>query len=134
MNLIQKILVNSKYNLSIFNNNEIKKIEKQIFLKKINNIDKPFLKCIIRNKEIVLKPEEVVRQLYALRLIETYGYPKERIRFEFSVNFGIQVKQADIVVLDKNRVDTPFIIIELKKPKLSSRKHWFNFVFVFFWR
>jgi type I restriction enzyme M protein len=122
MNLIQKILVNSKYNLSIFNNNEIKKIEKQIFLKKINNIDKPFLKCIIRNKEIVLKPEEVVRQLYALRLIETYGYPKERIRFEFSVNFGIQVKQADIVVLDKNRVDTPFIIIELKKPKLSSGK------------
>jgi len=77
---------------------------------------------LIRNKDILLKPEEVVRQLYTLRLIQGYKYPKERIRFEFPVNFGVEIKKADIVILDKNRVDTPFIIVELKKPKLKNGK------------
>lgn len=31
-------------------------------------------KCLVRKKEIVLKPEEVVRQLFIDRLIYEYGY------------------------------------------------------------
>ena len=80
------------------------------------------MNCIVRNKAIQLKPEEVVRQLYATRLINEYGYPKSRLAFEHSVNFGRQKKSADIVIFDKDRSDTAFIIVEVKKPKLIDGK------------
>ena len=83
----------------------------------------PFVKCIIRDKDIQLKPEEIVRQLYAARLLNQYGYPKKRLAFEYQVTFGREKKSADIVVFDKDRPDTPYIIIELKKPKLQDGKH-----------
>lgn len=35
----------------------------------------PFVKCILRDKDIQLKPEEIVRQLFTHRLIKEYGYP-----------------------------------------------------------
>jgi type I restriction enzyme M protein len=38
------------------------------------------------------------------------------------VNAGTEVKRADIVVFDKERVTVPFIIVELKKPKLKDGK------------
>ena len=78
--------------------------------------------CIIRGKDTQLKPEEVVRQLYAARLIKQYGYPKKRLAFEYQVNFGREKKSADIVVFDKDRPDTPYIIVELKKPKWKDGK------------
>lgn len=48
-----------------------------------------------------------------------YGYPKERIAIEKPVHFGSSVheKAADIVIWEKNTPDTPYIIVELKKPK-----------------
>ena len=48
----------------------------------------PFVTCIVRDKEIKLTPEEVVRQLYAERLMTEYGYPKERLVFEYPVYLG----------------------------------------------
>ena len=39
------------------------------------------------------------------------------------VNFGREKKRADIVIFDKDRKpDTPFIIVEVKKPKLLEGK------------
>ena len=76
--------------------------------------------CAIKN--IQLKPEEIVRQLYATRLIEHYGYAKKRLCFEYKVTFGREKKSADIVIFDKDRPDTPYIIVEVKKPKLKDGK------------
>ena len=56
------------------------------------------------------------------RLLNRYHYPRERLRFEHLVNFGREKKRADIVILDKDRVDTPYIIVEVKKPKLQDGK------------
>ena len=56
------------------------------------------VKCIVRDKDIRLTPEEVVRQLYAHRLIVKYGYPVSRLACEFPVFFGRETKRADIVV------------------------------------
>ncbi len=61
--------------------------------------------------------------MYAARLINKYGYPKKRLAFEYPVNFGREKKSADIVIFDKDRTDTPYIIIELKKPKLQDGKN-----------
>ncbi len=79
--------------------------------------------CIVRDKEIQLKPEEIVRQLYAVRLIKEYGYPKKRLAFEYPVNFGKEKKKADIVIFDKDRLDAAYVIVELKKPKLKDGKN-----------
>ena len=69
-----------------------------------------------------LKPEEVVRQLYAAKVINQYGYPENRLRCEYSVNFGVSTKKADIVILGEDDY-TPDIIVELKKPKLMEGKN-----------
>ncbi|TXK93389.1 hypothetical protein BMR11_17025 [Methylococcaceae bacterium CS5] len=44
-----------------------------------------YITCIVRKKDIQLKPEEIVRQLYAARLINQYGYTKKRIKFELTM-------------------------------------------------
>ena len=116
---LSQILKDTNYHLSIFNESDIKSIEEVI----IEKNGKPYIKCIIRGKEVQLKPEEIVRQLYTKKLIEHYGYPKKRITFEYPVSFGREKKKADIVVFDKDRPDTPYIIVELKKPKLKDGKN-----------
>ena len=82
-----------------------------------------FVTCIVRDKDIQLKPEEIVRQLYATRLIKQYGYTKKRLAFEHPISFGREKKNADIVIFDKDRFDTAYIIVELKKPKLKDGKN-----------
>ena len=44
------------------------------------------------------------------------------MRFEHLVNFGRERKRADIVILDKDRPDTPYIIVEVKRPKFQGGK------------
>lgn len=41
---------------------------------------------------------------------------------EYPVNFGREVKRADIVITDKDDPTIPYIIVELKKPKLKEGK------------
>ena len=48
-------------------------------------------KCLVRNKDIVLKPEEVIRQLFIDKLIYEYGYPVSRMQVEYPVYFGREV-------------------------------------------
>jgi len=112
------ILKDSQYDLSIFTAEEIAALEKKI----IEKNGKPYVECIIRNKEVQLKPEEIVRQLYASKLIKDYKYPKDRIKFEHPVRFGRQTKSADIVVFDKERPTIEYILVEVKKPKLKEGK------------
>ncbi|MGM0429794.1 MAG: N-6 DNA methylase [Pseudomonadota bacterium] len=122
-NILQKILRDSDYALNLFSSNEIEDFCKKILVKKTRGRDVPYVQCVVRDKDIQLGPEEIVRQLYATRLINLYGYPKKRLAFEYSVSFGREKKSADIVIFDKDRPDTSYIIIELKKPKLREGKN-----------
>lgn len=121
--ILQSILKDSNYNLSLFSDEEIEALRKKAFTKEARGKETPFINCIVRDKDIQLKPEEVVRQLYAARLIEQYGYPKKRLAFEYAVTFGREKKSADIVIFDKDRTDTAYIVVELKKPKLKDGKN-----------
>lgn len=123
IDIIQKILKDSNYHLSLFSTEEIEALRKEMFFKETRGKEVPFIKCIVRDKDIQIKPEEVVRQLYAARLINQYGYPKKRLAFEYSVTFGREKKKADIVIFDKDRPDTAYIIVEIKKPKLKDGKN-----------
>jgi type I restriction enzyme M protein len=123
LDIIQTVLKDSNYHLALFSAGEIEALRKVVFTKNTRGKETPYIKCIVRDKDIQLKPEEIVRQLYAARLINDYGYPKKRLAFEYSVNFGREKKSADIVIFDKDRSDTSFIIVELKKPKLKDGKN-----------
>ena len=120
--IIQTILRDSNYHLDLFTNTEIQALQAEILTQTIKGKETPFIRCPIRRKAIQLKPEELIRQLYAARLLNQYRYPKERVRFEHLVTFGREKKRADIVILDKDRPDTPYIIVEVKKPKLQDGK------------
>lgn len=102
----------TKHGLVVFDDDLINQI--QIFMKK----GKPYIKCLATDIDRPAKPEEIVRQLFILKLITEYHYPKERITAEKEVYFGSTVfdKRADIVVFHKNSKE-PYIIVEVKKPK-----------------
>jgi len=117
---LSEILKDSNYHLSLFKDSAIKSLERNIEIKK----GRAFISCIIRNKPIQLKPEEIVRQLYTNLLIEYYGYPKKRIAFEYPVNFGREKKSADIVIFDKyNSGDYTFLKNGDGKNKLDKNGH-----------
>ena len=80
------------------------------------------VKCLVRKTDIILKPEEVIRQLFIDKLIYEYGYPVSRMQVEYPVYFGREVKRADIVIMDEDRPLVPYIVIEVKKPKLKDGK------------
>ncbi len=121
--MIQKILRDSDYHLNLFAQTEIQAVCQRSFKETVKGDQEAyFIRCTIRNKVVPLKPEELIRQLYAVRLIEKYGYPSTRLAFEYSVSFGREKKRADIVIVDKDRPDTPYIIVEVKKPKLLDGK------------
>ena len=115
----EEILQESNYSLKVFGDNEIHILEEKIFQ---DGKGKYFVECPVRNKKIQLKPEEVIRQLYLIRLNQEYQYPFKRMECEYSVSFGREKKRADIVVLDKDRPTVPYIIMEVKKIKLQDGK------------
>lgn len=84
---------------------------------------KRYLTCLVRKKEILAKPEEIVRQLWLQRLTLHYGYPVTRLAVEHPITFGRDTsKRADIVVFDADRPTVPYIIVEVKQGKLKDGK------------
>jgi type I restriction enzyme M protein len=121
--LLQEILKDSDYQQSQFNLFQIAEFEKRIIVKTDKSgKDIPYIQCLVRKKEIRLTPEEAVRQLYLEILLNDYGYPADRVELEYNVTFGREKKRADIVIFDKDQTTTPYIIVELKKPKLKDGK------------
>ena len=116
------IIKGSDYELSLFTDKQITELESKIVERTTKKGADYYVKCLIRKKEIKVTPEEIVRQLYLLVLTEDYGYPVSRMELEYEVTFGREKKRADIVIFDKQQTTSPFIIVELKKPKLKDGK------------
>lgn len=119
---LNDIFKNTSYDDTLFSEEAIVAVESAIFMKPVKGVETPYIKCLVREKEIKLTPEEAVRQLYIYKLIHEYGYPTDRIQLETPIHFGREVKRADITITDKNRPTIPYIIVELKKPKLTDGK------------
>ncbi len=84
-----------KHGIFLFTAEELRVVENLIIEKE----GRFLIKCQIRDKYKVAKPEEVVRQLWIYRLITEYGYLKERLDVERIIYFGFRVEPgaADIV-------------------------------------
>ena len=87
------------------------------------------VECVIRGKNddgdyFKLTPEEIVRQYYAYKLIEVYGYSKDQIKFELPAVFAgkevIKDKRVDIAVFNKDDSSKIDFIIEVKRPKIKD--------------
>jgi len=105
-----------KHGLSLFEDKEIKAVENMI----IERDGKFQIKCQVKEKYRIAKPEEIVRQLWIYRLLNEYNYPKERIDVERMVYFGSRDSGlADVVVLQED-LQHPYIIFEVKRPQRTA--------------
>ncbi len=118
VNIAKLIKSNGKYDLKVFSPESIDRIEKRITEKN----GKYYIKCLIRDKEVMAKPEEIVQQLMIDKLMNEYGYPKDLIRVLYPVNFGRERKQADIIILNKKDKTSVYCVIEVKKHKAKDGK------------
>ncbi|HOD12370.1 MAG TPA: type I restriction enzyme HsdR N-terminal domain-containing protein [Candidatus Omnitrophota bacterium] len=71
--------------------------------------------------ERVATPEEVVRQLFLVKLVLHYNYDPISVITEYPIQIGITKKRADIVVLSDKR--TPLIIAEIKIKADKDTEH-----------
>lgn len=92
-------------------------------------IDKNKIYAPLKNKWLVLKPEEEVRQKYICRLIDTYGYELNQMAQEVQVNNSLRGQgqaRADIVIWksaeDKSNDKSAFIVVECKAENVSIHK------------
>lgn len=119
---LANLLKDSAYRLDQFKPEHIDALEAGITLKDTSKAAAPYVTCLVRGKPIKLTPEEAVRQLYLRVLHVDLGYPVNRITVEYEVTFGREKKRADICIFDKDKTTTPYILVELKKPKLKDGK------------
>lgn len=117
-NTLNKIFKNPEQDLLMFDDltklDIYEKDNGKFYIKSISRNDEE--KLVFDEKKGTRRPEEIVRQLYLLKLTKQYKYPKNIIEVEKSVNFGREVKRADIVVYTDEKCITPKIIIEVKAP------------------
>jgi hypothetical protein len=78
----------------------------------------------IRKKHLVLTPEELLRQLVLLYLMEERMYPSSRIRSEQRVVINDMPKRCDILVYDREL--KPWLLIECKSPKVRLTQETFD--------
>ncbi|MAJ51179.1 MAG: restriction endonuclease subunit R [Flammeovirgaceae bacterium] len=79
-----------------------------------------YIKDEIRKKELVLTPEEWVRQHFLHLLIKNLNYPKALINIEKGHQYLQQQKRTDIHIYD--RTGSIYLLVECKAPnvKLSA--------------
>ena len=71
----------------------------------------------IRKKELMLSPEEWVRQHFVQYLIQQKGYSKNYISLEKGLQLHDLKKRTDILVFDENTM--PLMLVECKAPHIK---------------
>ncbi|MEA3494497.1 MAG: type I restriction enzyme HsdR N-terminal domain-containing protein [Bacteroidota bacterium] len=74
----------------------------------------------IRKMDVVLTPEEWVRQHFVNYLINFKKYPKSMISLESGMKYNKLLKRTDIIVYSRKSI--PLILIECKAPSISINK------------
>ncbi len=86
--------------------------------------DKIFIFDIIRKKNILLTPEEWVRQHFIHYMIDHLGYPKGLINVENKLSYHTKTKRTDIQVYNRN--GNLFMIVECKAPYIAINQAVFD--------
>lgn len=86
--------------------------------------DVVFVWCILRKKELVLTPEEWVRQHTIHYLIQEKKISEGLISSEHALTYNGLSKRADIVVF--NRSQQPVLLVECKAPEIPITEKTFQ--------
>lgn len=107
----------------LFSQAENEALDERSFEKEVRGKQVTYVTCLVRGKDVQLKPEERNRQLWLSRLIDKLGYAQSRIAVEYPITFGRDTsKRADIVVFDEHRPTVPYVIVEVKQKKYKDGK------------
>jgi type I restriction enzyme M protein len=107
----------------LFSEEEARALDARVVMRESRGKQVPYVTCLVRDKEVQLKPEERTRQLWLARLIDKLDYARSRIAVEYPITFGRDSsKRADIVVFDADRPTVPYIIVEVKQAKYKDGK------------
>ncbi|MDR7131716.1 type I site-specific restriction endonuclease [Algoriphagus sp. 4150] len=71
----------------------------------------------LRKKQLVLTPEEWVRQHWINFLISQLKFPKGLVALEKGLIYNKLIKRTDLVVWDKG--GSPYLLVECKAPKVK---------------
>jgi len=105
--------------LALLSDDEVARLEARVSEKN----GRLFVRCLKRERDMRVTPEEVVRQLWLDRLTTSYGYPLSRIRVEDPIVIGRDAtKKADIVITDEHRSESLYAVIEVKQVKAKDGK------------
>ena len=85
---------------------------------------KKYVYDIIRKKDIVLIPEELVRQCAVHYLLDKIKVSKSLLKVEKGIKLNKLSRRCDIIVYDRNA--TPLLIVECKNPKVVLNQKVFN--------
>jgi type I restriction enzyme M protein len=119
---LAELLKDTAYRLTQFKTAQIQALEASISMRDTGGKPAPYVTCLVRGKPIKLTPEEAMRQLCVMVLRDDYNYPVRRMVLEYEVTFGREKKRADICIFDAIRTNDPYILVEVKKPKLKDGK------------
>lgn len=79
--------------------------------------DKPHIWDPLRRKQLVLTPEEMVRQLLIHHLINDCGYNTNRISVEKMLKVNSLTKRCDLLIYDQHFL--PWMLVECKAPSVK---------------
>ena len=89
-----------------------------------SNENKTLIFDKLRKKNVVLTPEEWVRQHFVMYLIEEKKYPVSLIAIEKQLTINNRKKRTDILIF--NAEGKPDIIVECKAPKIKITQDTFD--------
>jgi hypothetical protein len=89
-----------------------------------NKENKLYIFDMVRKKNVLLTPEEWVRQNFIQFLINEKKYPKTLIAIEKQLKVNNLIKRTDILVFDKT--GNPNIIVECKSSQVKITQETFD--------
>lgn len=98
------------------------KYQNDLTVKKENG--KKYLYCQVRKKYLVLQPEELVRQLLILYLVNEKKYPLNKISVEKGFAVNDLYRRFDVLVYNDDF--NPHLLIECKAPLVNISQETFD--------
>jgi len=88
-----------------------------------NRENKLFIFDPIRKKELLLQPEEWVRQ-HCIKYLEEQGYPLSKISVEKALQINGMTRRTDILTYDSDF--NPYLVVECKAPSVPINQDTFD--------
>lgn len=86
-------------------------------LKQRDGADKPEIFDPVRKKWVAMTPEEKVRQIFILYLLNIKGFPLSHLSVEHAVTVNGMTQRYDLVAFDNNL--QPYMVVECKAPHVK---------------